>query len=39
MNSKYFTLITVLLLIFLQALPGQNIQFYPPTDTVHAVEG
>ena len=39
MKSNYFTLISFLLLSFIQAVSGQNIQFYPPTDTVHAVDG
>jgi hypothetical protein len=39
MNSKYFALIILILLAFTQTLIGQNIHFYPQTDTVHAVDG
>jgi len=39
MNSKYFTLIIILLLTFARFLIGQNIHFYPETDTVMAIDG
>jgi hypothetical protein len=39
MNGKYFTLIIILLLTFAQFLIGQNIHFYPESDTVAAIDG
>lgn len=38
-NGNYITLITILILTSTQLLVSQNIQFYPQTDTVNAIDG